>query len=99
MKKTLTFFALILSLAAIVPFIPVKTAFADEITAQSSDNAFVSEPAADGANSSQAAQVASSDNQVIFEDEPVILPTNPFYFTKEYVIANYKKLVDFSNFN
>lgn len=91
MKKSLTFFTIVFLLAAIMPFIPIKAAFAHEITAQSSDNASitveaspVSEPAPPSTDSPQAASAVPSVTRAISEDEPVILPTNPFYFAKEF---------------
>ncbi len=83
MKKTITFFAIIASLAVIIPFISTKTAFADEVTAQSG-SASVTVDATPVASPASATADVSSDKQAIAEDAPVILPTNPFYFAKEF---------------
>ncbi len=99
MKKTLIFLAAVFSLAVIMPFISIKTAKAIEITAQSSNSnnisatidpvpasgqVLTSSTSGEQESSVQAALIVSSGNQLISEDEPVILPTNPFYFTKEF---------------
>ncbi len=65
-------------MAAIPSVISGKIAFADKIITRDS-SASIEAVSVPGPT-----LVVSSGNQLISEDDPVILPTNPFYFTKEF---------------